>query len=123
MKIIYCLRRLSTLSHDEFRRHWTEIHAPLVRAHRRELRIVRYVQVQTEWGPLSEKLRRFRGSPEPYDGVAEIWYESREALETLGRDPAARAASLKLLEDERLFVDTARSPIWVGEDAHVIRLD
>src|SRR3954447_13094333 len=120
MKVIYCLRRLPALSHQDFLRHWFEVHAPLVRAHRRDLRISQYVQVHTDYGPLLAKLRAFRGSPEPYDGVAEIWYESREALETLGRDPEARGASRKLLEVERKFVDSARSPIWIGEERVVI---
>ena len=120
MKIIYCLRRLPELTIDEFRHHWLEVHGPLVRQHQDVLRIKRYVQVHTEMSQMSEKLRGFRGSPEPYDGVAEIWYESREALETLGRDPAARVASRTLLEDERRFVDTARSPIWIGEEHLVI---
>jgi hypothetical protein len=52
--------------------------------------------------------------------VAEIWSQSREALETLGRDPAGRAASRILLEDERRLVDSARSPIWIGEEHIVI---
>ena len=120
MKLIYCLRRLPVLEPDEFRRYWLEVHGPLVRAHQQVLRIVRYVQVPTETGPLLDKIRAFRSSPEPYDGVAEIWYESREALETLGRDPEARGASRKLLEDERKFVDSARSPIWIGEERVVI---
>ena len=123
MKVIYCLRRLPTLSPAEFRRYWFEVHGPLVHAHRRELRIARYVQVHTETGPLLDKLRAFRGSPEPYDGVAEIWYESREALETVGRDPAGRAASLKLRDDERRFVDCARSPIWFGDEKTVIEAE
>jgi uncharacterized protein (TIGR02118 family) len=120
MKLIYCLRRLPTLSLDEFQHYWFDVHGPLVLAHQVVLRIQRYIQVHTETGPLVDKVRAFRGSPEPYDGVAEIWYESREALETLGRDPEARGASRKLLEDERKFVDSARSPIWIGEERVVI---
>ncbi|MDX8528425.1 EthD domain-containing protein [Mesorhizobium sp. MSK_1335] len=84
------------------------------------LRISRYVQVHTGYGPFLEKLRAFRGSPEPYDGVADIWYESREALETLGHNPDARAASRKLPEDERRFIDSAPSPIWIGEERSII---
>jgi EthD domain len=76
-------------------------------------------EVHTGHGLLLEKLRAFRGSPEPHDGVAEIWYESREALETLGRDPAARASRLPY-EDELRFVDTARSPIWFGEEYSIM---
>ena len=120
LKIIYCLKRLSHLTPAEFSRHWREVHAPLVERHRSVLRILRYVQSHADQGGLSERLRAFRGSPEPYDGVAEIWYESRQVLETLGRDPAARAASRELLEDEQRFVDLTRSPVFLAEEHAII---
>jgi len=87
------------------------------------LRIVRYIQFHSDLGPLTEKLRSFRHSPEPYDGVAEIWYESREALEALGKDSSARAASRELLEDEKRFVDLSGSPIFVGEERVIVGAD
>ena len=120
VKITFCLKRLPHLSAQDFQRHWYEVHAPLVRKHRKALRIVRYVQFHSDLGPLTEKLRAFRHSPEPYDGVAEIWYESREALEELGKDASARAASRELLEDEKHFVDLARSPIFAGEEKAIV---
>ena len=120
IKIVFCLRRLSHLSAEEFQKYWYEVHVPLVRKHQKVLRIARYIQFHSDLGPMTGKLRAFRESPEPYDGVAEIWYESREALETLGKDRDARAASRELREDERRFVDTARSPIWLGEDRVII---
>lgn len=110
VKIVFCLKRKSQLTHQEFPKYWYEVHAPLVRKHQKALRIVRYVQFHSDFGLLTEKLRAFRGSPEPYDGIAEIWYESREALETLAKDPDAREASRELLEDEKRFVDGPRSP-------------
>ena len=36
------------------------------------LRIKRYVQSHTLTSPVNEALRRGRGGPEPYDGVAEL---------------------------------------------------
>lgn len=120
VKITFCLRRLPQLSAQEFQRHWYEVHAPLVRKHQEALRIVRYIQFHSDFGSLTEKLRAFRRSPEPYDGIAEIWYQSRAALETLGRDAGARAASRELLEDEKRFVDLSRSPIWVGEEKVIV---
>jgi hypothetical protein len=120
LKVVYCLRRLPELTHDQFLNCWHDVHAPLVRNHQRVLRIARYVQFDSDLGPLTQKPRGFRGSPAPYDGIAEIWYDSREALETLGRDPAARAASLLLFEDEQRFVDSPRSPIWCGDERTVI---
>lgn len=120
MKVIYCLRRLPALTPEAFRQHWYEVHAPLVRAHAQVLRITRYVQVHTLSSPVADKLRAFRGAPEPYDGLAEIWYESLEALATLGRDPAAREASRLLREDEQRFVDVGSSPIWIGAERPIL---
>src|SRR5262249_11371270 len=102
------------------RRHWYEIHAPLVRKHQKALRIVRYIQFHSDLGPLTEKLRAFRHSPEPYDGVAEIWDESREVVKALGKNPKTRAAKREQLEDEKSLVDLARSPIWIGEERVII---
>ena len=72
LKIVCCVKRLPQLTHAEFSRHWREIHAPLVEKHRSVLRIARYVQAHSDLGTLSDQLRAFRGSPEPYDGVAEM---------------------------------------------------
>lgn len=120
IKIAYCLRRLPHLTHEEFLRYWHECHAPLVKRHQEVLRIARYIQFHSDIGDLSDKVRGFRNSPEPFDGIAEIWYESREALTTLGKDPEARRASRELLEDEKRFVDLPRSPIWAGEEKLII---
>ena len=114
IKISFCLRRLPQLTHEEFQQHWHEVHAPLVRKYQQVLRITRYIQFHSHLGALSERLRGFRNSSEAFDGIAEIWYESREALETLGKDPEARKASRELLEDEKRFVDLSRSPIMAG---------
>jgi uncharacterized protein (TIGR02118 family) len=120
IKLVFCLRRRADFSSEEFQRYWRDVHAPLVRKHKDVLRIKRYVQLHTDLGPLSERLRKSRGATEPYDGVAELWYESREALESLGRDAKARAAGRALLEDERRFIDLERSSIWVGSEIEVI---
>ena len=87
IKIAFCLRRLSRLTHEEFLRYWYETHAPLVRKHQQVLRIIRYVQFHSELGALSDRMRAFRNSPEPFDGIAEIWYADREALETSRQEP------------------------------------
>jgi len=120
IKVIFCLRRRMGMTVEEFQRYWREVHGPLVERHREALRIVRYVQVHTDHGSLTDRLGGFRGASEPFDGVAEIWYESREALSAIGKTPEGRAASQELLEDERQFVDLERSCIWVGEEVEVI---
>jgi hypothetical protein len=57
------------------------------------------------------------GSPEPYDGVAELWFDSPDALGS--DDPAAQQAAADLLSHERNFIDLPNSPMWVAEE-HVI---
>jgi uncharacterized protein (TIGR02118 family) len=120
LKMVYCLRRRADLPVEEFRRYWREVHAPLVRQHEAALGIRRYVQVHLGHSELGERLRSFRGAAAPYDGVAEIWYDSREALEAVGRTAEGRAASRILLEDEQRFVDHATSSISLGEEVEII---
>ena len=123
IKVIFCLRRRADMTREAFQSYWRDVHGPLVQKHRKVLRIARYVQVHTQSGRMTERLGRFRDAGEPYDGVAEIWYESREHLERLGDDLAARAASRELLEDEARFVDLPGSAIWVGAEEEVIPAD
>ena len=119
VNLIFCARRLPHLSRAEFQRYWRDNHGPLVRKHAAVLRIRRYVQVHTLDSPVQDALRASRGGPEAFDGVAELWWDSLDDLFTARDDPAWRAASLALLEDERRFIDLERSPVWVGEE-HVV---
>jgi hypothetical protein len=96
------------------------VHGPLVRRHAATLRIRRYVQVHTLDHPVQDALRASRGGPEAYDGVAELWWDSLDDLTAASADPAWRAASLALLEDERRFIDLAASPVFVGEEQPVV---
>ena len=120
IKLVFCLRRLPALTRDEFQRYWYGTHAPLVRRHAAALRIRRYVQVHTLDDPVQDALRASRGGPEAYDGVAELWWDSREDLMGARDDPAWRRAGQILLEDERRFIDLARSPLWIGEEHPII---
>jgi uncharacterized protein (TIGR02118 family) len=116
LKLVFCLRRLPQLSRDEFQRYWLEVHGPLVRGHAAALRIRRYVQSHTADPDLNEGLRASRGSDEPFDGVAELWWDSRADFEAATQSAAGHAASLALYEDERRFIDHARSPLFVTEE-------
>ena len=120
VKLVFCARRLPHLSRAEFQRYWRETHGPLVRRHAATLRIRRYVQVHTLEHPVQEGLRASRGGPEPYDGVAELWWDSLVELAAAQAEPAGRAASRELLLDERRFIDLARSPLFVGEEHAVV---
>lgn len=116
IKLTFALVRRSGLSRGEFQDYWFDHHAPLVASVREVLGIRRYVQMHSLPYEASEALRASRGAPEPYDGVAQLWYDSLEDLGGRMQDPAAQAAGRLLLEDERRFIDHACSPLWWGEE-------
>ena len=120
IRLVFCLRRLPHLSRAEFQRYWRERHGPLVREQAAVLRIRRYVQLHTAPDPANDALRASRGGPEAFDGVAELWWESRDEVERVLATPEGRDASRVLLEDERRFIDLARSPLWWAEEQEVI---
>lgn len=120
IKLSFALRRLPSMSRAEFQTYWRERHAPLVREKAPLLGIRRYVQLHTTDTPLNDALRAGRGGPEPYDGIAELWFDGMDALAAATQSDEGRAAALALLEDERRFIDLARSPLWLGEEHEII---
>ena len=120
VKLVFCLRRRAELSRAEFQRYWRETHGPLVRQHAEVLRIRRYVQVHTLDDPINDALRAGRASAEPYDGVAELWWDSAADLAAATASEQGRAASLLLFEDERRFIDHARSSLFVAEEHSIV---
>lgn len=120
IKLVFPLRRLPQLSRAQFQKYWFEVHGPLVRQHADVLAIQRYVQLHTLEDPVNDAIRASRGSMEPYDGVAEIWWQSRQELEDALGAPAGQKASLLLLEDEKRFIDLPHSSLWLGEERLIL---
>lgn len=120
IKITFCLRRKPEMSLEEFQRYWFENHAPLVQKHAGALHIKRYVQTHAAETPLNGVLRESRGGPDPYDGVAEIWFDTIEDMMSAMDDDAGRHASQALLEDEKKFIDLENSPLWLNEERVII---
>jgi uncharacterized protein (TIGR02118 family) len=115
IKLTFALVRAPHLSREAFQRYWLETHAPLVASVKEVLRIRRYVQLHSLPDNVSASLRQARGGPEGFDGVAQLWWDS--FVDLANADPAAAAeAGRLLLEDERKFIDLAKSPLWWGEE-------
>jgi uncharacterized protein (TIGR02118 family) len=115
IRLTYLLRRKPGSSLSEFQDYWRSIHGPLVARHATTLNILRYVQVHTIDDPANQQLAGARGQMEsPYDGVAELWWTSREALASSFSSAAGQAAGRELLEDESKFIDLPSSPLWLA---------
>jgi uncharacterized protein (TIGR02118 family) len=118
IKLTFCLHRLPHLSREQFQKYWFENHAPLVAKNREVLRIRRYVQKHSITDSVNDGIRASRGAPEMFDGVAELWWDSLDDI--LGdQTPERVSAGSELLEDERKFIDLARSPLWFGNERSI----
>jgi uncharacterized protein (TIGR02118 family) len=120
VKLVYCLRRLPSVSEREFYRYWLEEHAELVRRLAPVMGLKKYVQVHTLDIPLNEILRGSRELGPCYDGVAELWWESEDALIDALSTPEGMDANIALMEDEARFIDFANSCMWVAEEHAVL---
>ncbi|MBW2279154.1 MAG: EthD domain-containing protein [Deltaproteobacteria bacterium] len=120
VKLTFCLRRLPSLSREEFQSYWLETHGALVREHADALRVRRYVQLHSSNEEVNAGLRGVRGGPEGYDGVAELWWDSLEDLAAANATEAGREAGRILLEDEKRFIDLASSPLFLGEEKALV---
>ena len=121
IKIVMCLRRVPTLSPDEFYRYWLEHHGPLVRRHAEALRIRRYTQGHTFTDPRIAPAVDARGCQVPsYDGVAEVYWDSIDDLVAGGSSREGREAGRALLEDERRFIDLANSALFYVREHEIV---
>jgi uncharacterized protein (TIGR02118 family) len=99
IKSLSLLTRRPELSHDEFVRHWVEIHAPLAHA---VPGVRRYVQNHIEGE------RRRADIPETevaVDGIAELWYDDRAAMDRANASPEAK----RLHDDGARFIGGIKS--------------
>ena len=120
IKLTFCLRRLPHLTVEEFQEYWLNNHAPLAARHAETLNIRRYIQTHTLATPINDLFAKSRNAPEPYDGVAELWFDSLESMAAGGATPEGRTAAKELLEDERKFIDHGRSPLWLSEQHPIV---
>jgi uncharacterized protein (TIGR02118 family) len=117
VKMVFVLRRLPSLSREEFQAYWRENHGPLAQEKLPAMRCKRYVQVHTMDTPFNELVKASRGSEiDVYDGVAELWFESIEDLNEALQTEEGQQASLELLEDEKKFIDLVQSAMWFAEE-------
>ena len=121
IKLMYALRRKPDVSAAQFHKYWLETHAPLVlEVAGKKIGMQRYVQSHTILTPADDALQAPRDSEiPPFDGVAEVWFNSVDDITKAWTSPQGLAAGKALIEDEHHFIDVRRSPIWIVEE-HVI---
>lgn len=118
IKICYLMRRLPHLSLEEFQSYWSEKHPQAAPEDAfATLGVKRYVQVL----PLDSSARDLvigprTGLVDGFDGVAELWVESLEALESNWSTDKAKEYLEIFFKDEQNFIDWTRSTIIVSRE-------
>ncbi len=121
LKLIYALARREGMSREAFQHYWREVHAPLVAAAAPALGIRRYVQSHSVATALDGALQESRSLAQPpFDGHAELWFDSVEAIEAALATPEGQAAAQRLLEDEARFIDFSRSRMVLAHEHPVV---
>jgi hypothetical protein len=80
----------------------------------------RYVQTHTLDTDLNGALAATRGTAEPYDGLAEVWWDSLDALLEVSTSEDGLRANEILTEDEAKFIDLQRSSFFMTEEHPII---
>ena len=119
IKLVYCVARRADVSPEEFSRTWLEDHGPLVKSYAHAMRAVRYVQSHTGMDELNDGLKASRGLEDPYDGITEVWWNSREDFEAAMSTPEGQEAGRALLQDEARFIDFSRSRVFFTEEHEI----
>jgi uncharacterized protein (TIGR02118 family) len=108
IKTIGLLTRKDGFTHEQFVRHWVEVHGPLAHA---VPGLRRYVQNHIR----DERSRAdIPDHAIAIDGIAELWFDDQAALETAARSPEMKA----LQADGALFIGRIKS--YVIEEKVVI---
>jgi len=119
IKVVMCVRRKPEMDAAAFHRYWREEHGPLVKSLAEATGALRYVQSHAIAPERNAAMRKGRGAAEAYDGIAEVWFESLEAVTERFRSEEARAADRAMAADESRFIDLGRSCVFFTEEAEV----
>src|ERR1700684_4366187 len=99
IKSIGLLTRKPEITHEQFMKHWVEVHAPLAHA---VPGVRRYVQ-----NHILEERRRpdIPATEVEVDGIAELWFDDRQSMALANGSPEAK----RLHDDGALFIGRIKS--------------
>lgn len=120
IKLSFSVKRLPSITEEEFHRYWHDEHGPLVRSVQQDIGVVRYVQSHTISTPINAAMQASRNAQPAYDGVAELWWDSIESFIGGSSTEAGQRAAALLLEDEKRFIDLENSSLFMVEEKVII---
>jgi uncharacterized protein (TIGR02118 family) len=105
IKLVYCITKKPGLTDDEFFHYWKNVHGPIGARIPHLRRLVQSHRVKVD----GDKYQ-----PD-YDGMAELWFASEEALLAARQSPEWKASR----EDEANFIDHSKVAYFISIE-HVV---
>jgi uncharacterized protein (TIGR02118 family) len=105
VKMVFILHRRPGMDFAAFSRYWRDKHAPIGSA---LPGLRKYIQ--------NHAGATLDGSPLPYDGFSELWFDDMGSLERALASPEAQAA----IADSENFLDVGRIQTFIVEEVTVI---
>ena len=105
IKMVFLVHKRQDMDAEAFRRYWRETHGPIA-AKLPGLR--KYVQNHSILDP--------DGTPPPYDGFAEMWFDNRESMEQALASPEGQAT----IGDTANFLDTLRMQSFIVDEVDIV---
>lgn len=119
IRLVHMLRRAPGLSASEFADIWRDANGPLVASVQTDLDIVRYLQIHPDPAGqgIDTAVAEARGGMLPrFDGIAEYWWKSADALRAALSSASGASAAEKLVASEGRFIDMPASPLWLASE-------
>lgn len=116
IKLVMCLTRNPKMTRSEFKDYWLNKHAPFFMKNAKTMGAKKYVQSHTLDSEMNGMFKESRGMLAEYDGVAEVWFESEQALMEAMGTAEGQELGAALFKDEGNFIDHSKSSAFLVEE-------
>lgn len=116
VKFVMCVTRKDGMSKEAFRDYWENNHGKYFTKNAHKMNALKYIQTYTVDTPMNKYIKDSRGMREPYDGVAEVWFESMQSLQEGMSSPDGQKLGAYLLEDEKNFINHNKSTAFIAQE-------
>ena len=121
LKITYCMRRLPSLSREDFQTYYRRKHTRVLsQEDGAKLKMRRYVQLHALDEGACDALDMNRGGEPSFDAIAEIWLDDHEVWEQDWNSEEGHAVLRQLMDDEKNFIDWSRSVMTCSRELVMI---
>ena len=120
IRITTLIPRKKGMTHEQFYKHWTTVHGPMVLDFMMRHGVVEYRQYHTtpETKALGEAMAKANGRPMiEVDGISDAYVKDWKTFEDAFKDPEYAE---KIRPDELAFIDTENIQMTIGYDYWVV---